>query len=283
MRATGEVVVPASNPEGAPAAALLGLRGAGRGARHLVIGPGWLALVRAKRVSPANAVRMSVGQLRTADPSAVVIPDEQIVAADVWQCPIGGQVTITRRHTAPIALTWIGRANKAVDAEGSLGTCFRGRVDQVSPDPRTWARFFVPRLVAIVVAVIVVSVGGTVLGSILAGDPPPKQAVAGPAPLSAEETAIRDSLGQTCPAWQTFASSPRWELPTQEATRAVVDAVSPHLVAAASLDPALGPSEAELAWLGGWAVRPAEEASRESLARIRYSMEQVSLACQPRA
>lgn len=263
-------------------AVIVNLAGAGRGGRrHLVVCRGQAALVSAKKVNPASAARLTFGQLRAADPSATVVTDHQLLAADVWQCPVGGRITLVRRNQNPIELRWTGRSNAGVDAESALGDAFPGKVDQVAPDTSAWVRYVVPRVVGFVLAVVLVFAGGTMLGKVLGGAPP-KEEKAPPTTLAPSEVAVRAALDGSCPAWAPLGSLPRSAMPTQEAMLAAVTAMTPGLVEAASIDSTLGPAEAELAWLGRWATLPAEEANREALARIHYSMRFVTQACAPR-
>lgn len=260
-----------------------GVKGLGRGGpRHLVISRGRLAIVRAKKISASNAARMSDAQLKVADPGALVIPDDHVVALDVWECPFGGRLTLTRRHAAPVEMRWVGQANRDVEVESSLGAAFPGRVDLAVPTPKEWAHFVLPRLVGSVLAVVFVIVGGTALGHLLTDRPAPVKAAPTPTTLSANEVAVRDALGSACPAWAAMAPVPKTQLPAQDGTVRAVEAATGGFVAAAAVDPVLSDAEAELAWLGSWARRPAPEASRESLARIHYAIGAVSAACEPR-
>lgn len=247
----------------------------------MVVAKGHVALVRAKKVNPANAARLTFAQLRTADPEVKFVSDAQLLAADVWQCPVGGRVTLVRRNQSPIELRWAGRANAGVDVESALGAAFPGKVDQVAPDPSAWVGYLVPRLVAFVVAVCLVFAGGTALGKILGGDPP-KEEKPPPTTLAPSEVAVRAALAGACPAWSSLGALPRSAMPTQGDVLAAVTAMTPGMVEAATIDSTLGKAEAELAWLGRWATLPAEEANRESLARIHYSMRFVTQACAPR-
>lgn len=272
----------AGMPEGPGVAVVTKLRGGGRGVRHLVIAPGGVALVRARKVNAKNAARLSFAQLRTADPGAVVVADHQLLAADVWQCPVGGRLSLLRRNSSPIELRWTGRTNAEVDAEGELGAAFPGKVAQVAPDPSAWMGFLAPRALAMVAVVVLMVVGGTVLGRLLSSPPAPAPQ-APPTTLGSDEVAIRDALGEACPGWSALTALPRTAMPAQSDVRRAVDQVTPGFVEAARLDPEVGPAEAELAWLGRWSVLAPADAGRESLARVHFAIQQVADACAPRS
>lgn len=284
---TASAAAPAASADPAVDAGLVGdavvlkLKGAGRGVRHLVVARGQVALVRAKKVNPANAGRLSFAQLRTADPEMVVVGADQLLAVDVWQCPVGGRITLVRRNQSPIELRWTGTANSSTDVESALGSAFPGKVDQVAPDASAWVGYLVPRAVAVVLAVCLVFAGGTALGKALSG-PPPVEEKPPPTTLAPSEVAVRAALSGACPAWSNLATLPRSAMPTQDAVLAAATAMAPGLVEASTLDSSLAKAEAELAWLRRWATLPAEEANRESLARVHYSMRFVTEACAPR-
>lgn len=247
----------------------------GRRLLDLAVYEGAAVLARRSRTDMSG---LTVGQAAAAHPENRMIAAAEVDDIAVREDGLSGRARIRLRKGERLALSWWGRGNRGLAVENLLSHAFPGTVDQAPPQ----IPLRVAKAVAAVAGALAVFFVVMKAVAVLTPDPapPPPPPAAAPVTLPPAEEAARTALAPACSTWRTFAPTvPVGERPAPAALRPVADAARGGFDAAAAASADYAPARDELAYLQAYAKRPAPEAAKESLARVRYAMDAVSAAC----